>query len=164
MSSSTSLAKTAAVAPPNLPTDPTVTLAAVTLAAVSHASGHVPVKPNDKKIIQDLLWVLKPFVDLRRSIPLPFVTTFLVVALNEGLGVSAYARAVGVSRAAMSRYLRDVGDRARNGGPGLGLVRIVPFATNRSRSRVLLTPKGRRIIKELFRQAQISANAEIENQ
>ncbi len=164
MSSSTSLAKAAAVAPPNLPTDPAVTLAAVTLAAGSHAPGHVSVKPNDKKIIEDLLWVLKPFVDLRRSIPLPFVTTFLVVALNEGLGVSAYARAVGVSRAAMSRYLRDIGDRARNGGPGLGLVSIVPYSTNHSRSRVRLTAKGRKIVEELSRQTQIFANGKIENQ
>ena len=40
------------------------------------------------------------------------MTTFLMVALDEGKGVSAYARALGISRTAMSRYLRDIGDRA----------------------------------------------------
>jgi hypothetical protein len=98
------------------------------------------------------LWALKPLTNLRGSIPLPFVTTFLTVALDEGKGVNAYARAVGIHRAAMSRYLRDIGDRARNGGPGLGLVTIEPHPTAPLRSQVFLTNKGRLIAKEIFQQ------------
>ena len=48
--------------------------------------------PDEKRLLQVLLWTLKPLINLRGSIPLPFVTTFLMVALDEGQGVSTYAR------------------------------------------------------------------------
>jgi hypothetical protein len=70
------------------------------------------------RIIQCLLWALKPLSNLRGSIPLTYVTTFLMVALDKGKGVGAYARDLGIHRWTMSRYLRDIGARARNGGPG----------------------------------------------
>ena len=82
--------------------------------------------------------------------PLPFVIAFLTVALDEGKGASAYARALGISRAAMSRYLRDIGDRARNGGPGLGLVTAQPRPPHSNRRPVVLTAKGRATAKLIF--------------
>jgi len=73
-----------------------------------------------------------------------------MVALDEGKGVNAYARALGVHRATMSRHLRDIGARARNGGPGLGLVTVEKHATDPLKSQVLLTAKGRSIAKKIF--------------
>jgi hypothetical protein len=108
--------------------------------------------PSDKRAIQTLLWALKPLVNLRGSIPLPFVTTFLMVALDEGKGVGNYASAIGVSRFAMSRYLRDIGNRARNGGPGLGLVTIEPHPIDPRRRQVFLTAKGRSVANDVFQQ------------
>ena len=75
------------------------------------------VKRCYKRDIQSLLWVLKPLANLCGPISLSFVTTFVTVALEEGKGVNAYARAVGIHRSAMSRYLRKIGDRANSGGP-----------------------------------------------
>jgi len=49
---------------------------------------------------------------------------FLTVALEEGKLVGTYARELGLTRFVMSRYMRRIGDRARDGGPGLGLVTI----------------------------------------
>ena len=108
-------------------------------------------RADEKPHAQTLLWALKPFSNLRGSIPLPFVTIFLMVALDEGRGVTAYARAIGMHRAAMSRYLRDVGARARNGGPGLGLIIVKPHPTNLRRTQVFLTAKGRFVIREVAR-------------
>jgi len=105
----------------------------------------------EKKALQSLLWALKPLSNLRGSIPLPFATVFLMIALDEGHGVNAYARAMGIHRSAMSRYLRDIGARARNGGPGLGLVTVKPHRSEQRRHEVLLTPKGRSIIKQIVR-------------
>ncbi len=86
------------------------------------------------------------------SIPLPFVTIFLMVALDEGKSVSAYARAFGVKdRRVMSRYLGAIGERARNSGPGLGLVTVKQHPTH-SRARVLLTAKGRSVAKAILQQ------------
>jgi hypothetical protein len=83
---------------------------------------------------------------------LPYATTFLMVALDEGKSVNAYARAVGIHRAAMHRYVRNIGDRARNGSPGLGLVRTERHPTYSNRRQVLLTDKGRLLAAEIFQQ------------
>lgn len=40
--------------------------------------------PSHKGAIQALLWGIKPLVDLNGSIPLPYVLTFLTVAVDEG--------------------------------------------------------------------------------
>jgi hypothetical protein len=120
----------------------------------------LPLKRGNKREVESLLRGLKPLCNLRGSIPLPFVTTFLMVVLDEGKGVNAYARAVGIHRSSMSRYLRDIGDRARNGGPGLGLVTVEPHPTNPLRSQVLLTAKGRAIARKVFEQMRTADNRE----
>ena len=69
--------------------------------------------------IEELRGALKPFDNLRGWIPVRYVTTFLMVALDEGKWLSAYARDAGMDRISMSRCLRDIGERSRTGGPGL---------------------------------------------
>jgi hypothetical protein len=101
---------------------------------------------------------LKPLANLRGSVPLSAVTTFLMVALDEGKGVNAYARAIGKHRSAVSRCLHDIGGRARNGGPGLGLVTIDPHPTYPQKSQVHLTAKGRSIVREIFKQVRKAAD------
>src|SRR5579863_3835080 len=120
--------------------------------AADRAIGPPAIKRNHKRDIQSLLWALKPLANLRGSIPLSFVTTFLMVALEEGKGVNAYARDVGIDRSSMSRYLRDIGGRAKGGGPGLGLVKVEPHPTDSQRCQVFLTDKGRSVFKTIFQQ------------
>lgn len=107
---------------------------------------------NEKRVAQALLWALKPLANLRRPMPLPSLTAFLMIALDEGQGVNVYARGAGIDRAAMSRTLHAIGDRARNGGPGLGLIKIEPRLSDPARTRIFLTSKGRAIAKEIFLQ------------
>jgi hypothetical protein len=120
------------------------------------------VKPTDKRNIEALLWALKPLANLRGSIPLPYATTFLMVALDEGKSINAYARAVGINRAAMHRYMQNIGDRARNGGAGLGLVRTEQHPTFSNRRQVLLTDKGRLLAEEIFQQMNRSERVRAE--
>jgi len=80
------------------------------------------------------------------------VTVFLMVALDEGKGVGAYARDLGIHRWTMSRYLCNIGARARTGGPGLGLVTVEHYADDPRQTKVLLTAKGRAVAEEVFRQ------------
>ena len=120
------------------------------------------ISPSAKREVQALLWALKPLSNLRGSIPLPFVTTFLMVALNEGEGVCAYARTMGIHRALMSRYLRAIGDRARNAGPGLGLVTVARHPNEPQRCQVFLTTKGRLIAEEIFRQMRRANGAKFQ--
>ena len=110
---------------------------------------------NNKQVVQTLLHALKPLSNLcagSRSMPLSFVTAFLMVALDEGKGVNAYARGMGIDRRKMSRYLRDIGSRSRNGGRGLGLVVVKPHPDHPQRTQVFLTGEGRVIGNAVFEQ------------
>jgi hypothetical protein len=109
------------------------------------------VAPDRKRAIQALLWGIKPLVDLRGSIPFPYVRTFLTVALEEGKPVGVYAREMNINRFLMSRYLRCIGDRGRNGGAGLGLVTIQRIPNSPTRTAVFLTDKGRAIAAKVYR-------------
>jgi hypothetical protein len=120
------------------------------------------ISPSDQRGLQTLLWALKPLSNLRGSIPLPFVTTFLMVAINEGEGVCAYARTMGIHRASMSRYLSAIGDRARDAGPGLGLVTVARHPNEPQRRQVFLTTKGRLIAEEMFRQMRRANRAKFQ--
>jgi hypothetical protein len=94
----------------------------------------------EKETIQHLLWALKPL----GAIPFPFITTFLAIVLEEGQTQTAYARAAGIYRYTMSRYIHALGDCARDGGPGLGLVRLERNPEKMHNShRIYLTAKGR---------------------
>jgi DNA-binding MarR family transcriptional regulator len=103
-------------------------------------------------IIQCLLSTLKPLSNLSRSIPLQYVTAFLVVALDEGRAVGHYARALDMHRWTMSRYLNAIGPRGRNGGPGLDLVTIKHDPYDPRWTEVFLTSKGRAVADEVFKQ------------
>src|ERR1700735_3204734 len=80
---------------------------------------------GDKRIIQSLLLALEPLSNLRGNpVKLRLVTAFLAVASNEGKGLSEYARCLGIHRATISRFIYELADRSRYGGPGLGLICI----------------------------------------
>lgn len=99
-----------------------------------------------------LLMALSPLRDLRGVMPLPYATTFLTIALDEGRTVNAYARAMGVNRFVMERHVRGIADRSRNGGVGLGLVTITRDPKYVRRRQVFLSDKGRALAKQMFAQ------------
>jgi len=107
--------------------------------------------PGDKRVVQTLLWALKPLLNLGRPMPLPMVTAFLAIALDEGKGVCAYARDAGAKRSVMSRYIHSIGDRARDGGPGLGLIRFEQDPKWANRQQIYLTAKGHAVAADVLR-------------
>jgi hypothetical protein len=112
---------------------------------------------SDEIVVQALLWALKPLANLRGAVSLSAVTTFLMVALDEGKGVNTYARALGRDRRSVSRCLHDIGGRARNGGEGLGLISVDPHPTHPQKSQVHLTAKGLSLKREVLRQVRKAA-------
>ncbi len=109
------------------------------------------IAPRDKRVIQALLWALKPLSNLRRrSIPLPYAVAFLTVALEEGKPVGRYAQELDLNRYVMTRYMQCIGDRGRNGEPGLGLVTIRRTDGYPTRTEVFLTDKGRALAAQVF--------------
>jgi hypothetical protein len=109
---------------------------------------------GDKRIIQSLLLALEPLSNLRgprAPAPLRLVTTFLTVASNEGHGVCEYARCLGIHRAVMSRFVHELADRSRDGGPGLGLVSIDEGSGRPNRQEIFLTKKGHAVARSILR-------------
>jgi DNA-binding MarR family transcriptional regulator len=78
-----------------------------------------------------------------QTMPLQYLSAFLLVAGEEGLSVSEYARRAHVSISVMSRHLLDIGDRTRLGEEGLGLVTFRVRPENMREHEYLLTPKGK---------------------
>jgi DNA-binding MarR family transcriptional regulator len=68
---------------------------------------------------------------------------FLVVALDEGLGVNEYARHFGIDRRDMSRYLKCIGSGGKYRSRFYGLVTLRKSPTNKSGKRVILTKRGK---------------------
>jgi len=111
--------------------------------------GAEPISPGDRKAVQTLLSALTPISDLReRPIPLPFAVVFLSVVLNEGQPVGRYAKDLNMSRFAMFKYLRSIGDRGSHSAAGLELVTIK--RGYRVRTAVVLTDKGRAVAAQVF--------------
>ena len=70
---------------------------------------------------QTLLSALTPLSDLRdRPIPLPFAVVFLSIVLNEGQPVGRYAKDLNMTRYAVFKYIRSIGDRESQTQRGLG--------------------------------------------
>ena len=82
--------------------------------------------PDDRSPLHALLAALKPISDRDSRIPLAWIKTLLLVALDEGKGVANYARSANVHRAIMSKFLHCIGDKRGlyYDKPGLGLVEV----------------------------------------
>ena len=62
-----------------------------------------------------------------------------------------YSKRSGVAQSVMSRHLLDLGDKARLGGPGYGLVTSSRDPVNLRRRPVVLTNKGRALANDIIR-------------
>jgi DNA-binding MarR family transcriptional regulator len=111
---------------------------------------------EEKKRLAAVLHALEPFRSIRHTLPMQYMYAFLLVALDEGLGVMEYAKQAGVAQSVMSRHLLDLGDRSRYGGPGYGLVTTRPDPLNLRRHRVTLTDKGWEVAHRIMHAIQIN--------
>ena len=109
-------------------------------------------KANDSRVIQSLLQALDAFLKLRGPIPLRELVVFLHIALDEGNEAIEYADRLKLHRAAMSKYVHDLADRARGGGPGLGLIEFKYTGGNEhNRKPIFLTKKGRSVAAAILK-------------
>jgi DNA-binding MarR family transcriptional regulator len=110
------------------------------------------IAPDDDRIIQSLLHGLESFLKLRGPIPLREFVIFLHIALDEGNEAIEYADRLKLHRAAMSKYVHDLADRARGGGPGLGLIEFRYTGSNaHNRKPIFLTKKGRSVAAAILK-------------
>jgi DNA-binding MarR family transcriptional regulator len=93
---------------------------------------------------------LKPFFKLRPTMPLQYVTAFLLVAAEEGLNVTEYARRAGISQSLMTRHLADIGKENRYHEPAFGLVEQFDAPRDKRQRLMRLTTKGKGVVVRIL--------------
>lgn len=101
---------------------------------------------QDQEATGALLTALEPFRAANPTMTLQQLVSFLLVAKDEGLPVSDYARKAGLAQGVMTRNLFDLGEYNRRKEPGLGLVEQRPDLQDRRAHLTYLTHKGRGVV------------------
>jgi hypothetical protein len=105
---------------------------------------------EEKAYARALLLALEPFRDIRSTMPLQYVYTFLMVATDEGKGGSEYAKDAGVSPTVMTRHLLDIGDRNRQREEGFGLITQDRDNEDLRRHHAKITPAGKALMHKII--------------
>lgn len=105
---------------------------------------------EEKAFARSLMLALEPFREIRPTMPLQYVYTFLQVACDEGGGVMEYAKASGVPPTVMTRHLLDIGDRNRNREQGFGLVTQERDRNDLRRHHARVTPTGKVLMRRII--------------
>jgi hypothetical protein len=97
-----------------------------------------------------MMLALEPFRQLRATIPLQYVYTFLQVVADEGQGPTKYAEEAGTSVTVMTRHLLDIGARNRQHEEGFGLVTQQRDRVDLRRTHAVGTPEGKKVIRQVM--------------
>lgn len=109
------------------------------------------VTKEERAVLNAHLRAIEPFKNLRETMPLQYVTAFLLVATEEGQNITWYAKQAGISQALMVRHLADLGDVNRYHNEGLGLVEQFDDPMDKRFRLMRLTAKGRGVVAQIFR-------------
>ncbi len=105
---------------------------------------------SEKDAVYRVMQLFEAFRKVRPTMPLQHAHTFLLVAMNEGEGVSWYAEKAEVPQTVMTRHLLDMGSHTRTREPGLGLVVTRADPADLRKHQTFLTPKGRALLHKLI--------------
>jgi DNA-binding MarR family transcriptional regulator len=109
------------------------------------------VSADDKPVLKSALTALEPFKNLNSTMPLQYVTAFILIALDEGQSVTEYAKRAGVAPSVMTRHLADLGDVNRYHEAGFGLVEQETDLADRRYKKVRLSHKGKGVAAQIIR-------------
>jgi DNA-binding MarR family transcriptional regulator len=115
-----------------------------------------PTKLNDdeRTTLKNVMQLMDAFRTVRPTMPLQHAYAFLMVALDEGLGVLDYAERSGVAQTVMTRHLLDIGRQNRRREPGYGLVVQRQDPMDLRKHQTFLTPEGRTLLHKIIRSAR----------
>ena len=88
---------------------------------------------------------------LDREFPAQMMAILIYVASHNGCHKQAVEQALGISTAAGSHATDALGDRNRAGRTGLGLIKKIEDPSNRRRKFLVLTNKGKDLVRQLKR-------------
>jgi DNA-binding MarR family transcriptional regulator len=83
------------------------------------------------------------------DLPIQYALSFLAIARNEGSSIRALAERLGIAQSSASRNVAALSLWHSFGKPGLDLVEAQEDPRERRRKVVILTDKGRALVREL---------------
>ena len=95
--------------------------------------------------------------ELNAGISGNLVESLLLVALKPGGGPTDYAKDLEVTSGQVSRWMLELGERARDGGDGFGLVQRIGGSKDLREVHYTLTPKGRAFMKKFSEKLGVGA-------
>jgi DNA-binding MarR family transcriptional regulator len=104
---------------------------------------------QQRATLKSQLNALKPFRSVRKEMPLQYVQAFLLVATEENLNVTEYAKRAGTSQSLMTRHLMDLGPVNRYHEEGFGLVEAYDDLMDRRNRLIRLSAKGMHVVWEM---------------
>jgi DNA-binding MarR family transcriptional regulator len=106
------------------------------------------ITPELREVAIGLANAISVMLSIRSTMPLQHAITFLQVAQEEGLTVTALASRLATPTSTISRHLLDLGRTNRHNRPGFGLVRRATLAHHDQReNRVYLTERGAAVVR-----------------
>lgn len=105
--------------------------------------------PLDRSVLRIICDAMEDFREVSATMPVTQVQMFLTVALNEGLSLTELSEITDLKKSTASRYLLDLSDRTRAGGPGFGLISRETDPEELRRNMYALSPTGRSLVKKL---------------
>jgi len=110
-------------------------------------SKHKPSTTDAQRgMLKAIYSALEPFRSVRETMPLQYVTAFLLVAQDEHQNVTTYATRAGTSQSLMTRHLADIGEVNRYHEEGMGLVEAYDDLMDRRNRLVKLSAKGQTVV------------------
>ena len=106
---------------------------------------------NTDTSVKTALHLLDAFRAVRPTMPLQHAYAFLLVAEEEGLGVTEYAERANVAQTVMTRHLLDIGSHNRRRQEGYGLVIQRPDPNDFRRHQTFLTNEGKALYHRIQR-------------
>lgn len=119
---------------------------------------------EEKAYVRALMLALEPFRDIRTTMPLQYVYTFLQIAVDEGKTATEYAKNAGVSVTVMTRHMLDIGDRNRAQEEGFGLITHDRDPNDLRRHHARVTPIGKALIRRIMNALNTLPRKDKENQ
>jgi DNA-binding MarR family transcriptional regulator len=98
---------------------------------------------------ETVLLMLAKFFAMRQTLPARCIQAFFLVAEEEGLTVSEYARRAGMSRTSMSRNIADLTARNRSKTDGHALLLKRESVDNLCERHIYLSDKGKQLLADV---------------
>lgn len=105
---------------------------------------------EDAKLLHKVSLLMTAFRNVNPTMSIQVCHTLALIAIHEGVSLVELGRISGFKMSTISRNILDLGTRNRKREPGYGLVETVTDPMELRKKKILLTSKGRELIRQVL--------------